>query len=76
MARQPPCLVRGSQAGLPPALAYAGKTLARLERALHGYINGRGSGEGRISELNEAARKLSDFRTFVMAGAFRRPKAL
>ena len=60
MARQPHAWVCGSHAGLPPALAYAGKTLARLERALHGYINGRGSGEGRISEVNEA-RKFKRF---------------
>ena len=61
MARQRPCLMRGSQAGLPSALAYAGKTLARLVRALHGYINGHGSGEGRIAELNKAARKFKRF---------------
>jgi hypothetical protein len=60
MARQPHAWVCGSHAGLPPALADTGKTLARLVRALHGYINGRGSGEGRISEVNEA-RKFKRF---------------
>jgi hypothetical protein len=69
MARQPHAWMGGSHAGLPPALAYTGETLARLVRTLHGYINGRGSGEGRISEVNEAARKFKEFQDVCVGGS-------
>jgi hypothetical protein len=76
MARQPPCLVRGRQAGLPPALAYAGGPSPGWYGRFMGISTVVVAVKVVSRNLMKQRENLSDFRTFVMVGAFRRPRAL